>query len=257
MSSSSKPTGFRNVPPPPGSKPSSTYTRFIPREELGDFESWRPGTFSGAAQAAQAAAGASHGAPAEPVAEDIPEEWQVRLAAARQSGYQEGYRDGLVALESFKQSFATQATAQVGALLEAFDQQFAQLDEELSRTVAQVAVQLARQVLRSELQTHPELVARVATEAIGAILHSARHITVQVHPSDLPLVADGAEEVLRARGARLLANADIERGGVLVESDIGAIDARIASRWTQAATALGPHEAWTPPAAGNAEEPAP
>ncbi|MDE1929692.1 MAG: flagellar biosynthesis protein, partial [Burkholderiales bacterium] len=68
--------------------------------------------------------------------------------------------------------------------------------------------------------------------------------TVQVHPHDLPLVAEGAEEALAARGARLIANPGIERGGVLVESDVGAIDARIASRWAQAAQALGVDEAW-------------
>jgi flagellar assembly protein FliH len=68
---------------------------------------------------------------------------------------------------------------------------------------------------------------------------SARHISVQVHPHDLPLVAEGAAEALAARGARLQANPAIERGGVLVQSDVGAIDARIASRWAQAAAALG------------------
>jgi flagellar assembly protein FliH len=84
----------------------------------------------------------------------------------------------------------------------------------------------------------------VATEAVNNVLMSARHITVQVHPLDLPLVAEGAEEALQARGARLLANATIERGGVLVESDVGCIDARVASRWAQAAANLGTDETW-------------
>jgi flagellar assembly protein FliH len=68
---------------------------------------------------------------------------------------------------------------------------------------------------------------------------SARHIVVQVHPLDLPLVATGAAEVLQARGARLQANADIQRGGVLVQSDVGSVDAGISTRWAQAAAALG------------------
>jgi len=104
-------------------------------------------------------------------------------------------------------------------------------------------------VLRAELQSHPELVARVAAEAINNVLLSARHITVHVHPQDLPLVAEGAEEALQARGARLLASTTVERGGVLVESDVGAVDARIATRWRQAAAALGGEdEAWADPA---------
>ena len=233
MTTSSKNGAARPGPPPATAKATSPYARFIPREELGDFASWQPGTFGGAAGAAGAAPGPSE--PAVPTAA----EWQDRVGAARQSGYQEGYRDGLVALESFKQSFAQQATAQIGALLEAFDRQLDALDADTARAVGRTAVQLARQVLRTELQQRPELVAQVAAEAVHAIMLSARHIAVQVHPQDLPLVAEGAAEALQARGARLHANPAIERGGVLVQSDVGAIDARIASRWAQAAAALG------------------
>ena len=236
MSNSPKFGGFPNVPPPQGSKASTAYQRFIPREELGDFASWRPGAFgqdAGAAHAAAQAAGAN--APPDPTAAD----WQARVAAARQAGYQDGYRDGLVALDNFKHSFAQQATSQVGALLDSFDEQFTALDAEMSRTLARTAVQLARQVLRCELRQHPEVVAHVATEAVGAVMLSARHIAVQVHPLDLPLVAEGAAEALQARGARLTANTEIQRGGVLVVSDVGAVDARIGVRWAQAAAALG------------------
>ena len=237
--------GFKNVPAPEGSKAGTVYSRFIPREELGDFASWKPGTLGDAKTGSPGAAGGSSAPAAAPAAaaaaaaEPNAAEWQGRIAAARKLGYQEGYRDGLVALESFKQTFAQQATAQVGALLEGFDQQLAALDAEIAIALANAAVQLARQVLRAELEVRPELVARVAAEAVSAVLLSARHIVVQVHPLDLPLVAEGAEEALAARGARLQSEAAIARGGVRVLSDVGEVDARIASRWAQAAAALG------------------
>jgi len=223
---------FRNIPPPEGSKSAAAYQRFIPREELGAFASWQPG-----------AIGPDAPVQAEPVPAPPPApsaaDWQARIHAARQAGYQEGYRDGLVALEGFKESFAQQATSQIGALLTAFDEQLQSLDEQMARALAASAVQLARQVLRSEVQSQPELVARVAAEAVGAVMLSARQITVQVHPLDLPLVSEGAAEVLALRGARLVASHSIARGGVLVQSDVGSIDARIAGRWAQAAAALG------------------
>ncbi len=232
MSSSSK-NLFRNIPPPEGSKTAASYQRFIPAEELGAFASWTPGAIGPDAHAS--AVPAAPAAPPPPTAAD----WQARIHAARQAGYQEGYRDGLVALEGFKESFAQQATSQVGALLEAFDEQLQGLDEQVAQALATSAVQLARQVLRSELQSQPELVARVASEAVSAVMLSARQITVQVHPQDLPLVQEGAAEVLALRGARLVASHSIARGGVLVHSDVGNIDARIAGRWAQAAAALG------------------
>jgi flagellar assembly protein FliH len=73
---------------------------------------------------------------------------------------------------------------------------------------------------------------------------SARHITVLVHPDDHALVAQGCEEALAARGARLLAQPAIARGGCRVESDAGTIDAQIATRWANASQALGSRLPW-------------
>ena len=247
MSNNPKFNGFPNVPPPQGSKAGTAYQRFIPREELGYFASWRPGTFGQAAGDAHAAAQAAASAtPPEPT----PAEWEARIAAARQAGYQDGYRDGLVALENFKQSFAQQATSQVGALLDSFDEQLTALDAEMSRSLARTAVQLARQVLRTELETRPEVVASVASQAVQAVLFSARQITLQVHPEDLPLVQEGAADALEARGARVVANPALTRGSVVVESDVGSIDARVATRWAQATASLGAARPWDGDAPG-------
>lgn len=232
---------IRNVPPPPGSKAGNAYTRFIPREELPDFAAWAPGAF-----------GDSRPPPpvAQPQANPPTEaDVQAQAASARQAGYQDGYRDGLAALESFKQSLAAQATAQLAPLLRGMGQAHDGLQSQMAQAVAETAVQLARQVLRSELQVQPALVARVATEAVNAVLLSARQITLQLHPLDLPLVAEGAAELLAARGGRLIANPQIERGGCRVESDLGAVDARIGSRWAQAAAALGSDTPWSEGAA--------
>ncbi len=119
----------------------------------------------------------------------------------------------------------------------------------MASALAYSATALARQVVRGELATHPQQVAMVAREALETLLLSARHVTVRVHPDDQPLVAQGAEEVLAARGARLLADAGVTRGGCIVESDIGIIDASIESRWRRAAAALGSEAPWTPEAA--------
>jgi len=84
----------------------------------------------------------------------------------------------------------------------------------------------------------------VATEALNAVLMSARQVLVRVHPDDLPLVAEGAGEALQARGARLQADPSIQRGGCSVESDAGTIDATIENRWARAVQALGHALPW-------------
>lgn len=222
------------------------YARFIPREELRDFAAWTPDAFGGGAPGD---AGRGAGDAADEPSTAGAEAGSSRLDAARQAGYHDGYRDGLVALDSFKRSFAAQTTAQLGALLERFDAALLGLEREMAATLAHTAVELARQVVRSELATRPELVTRVAEDALAAVLMSARHIRISVHPDDQPLVAEGAAETLAARGARLVASPDVARGGCIVESDLGRVDAGIATRWAQAAASLGQAVPWVDGAA--------
>jgi flagellar assembly protein FliH len=224
----------RNVPPPAGSASAKTspYARFIPREELSSFAAWSPGDVSGAP-----APQARGDAPAK--AADSAESHAEQVRQARQSGYQDGYRDGLVALEGFKQGFAQQATRQVGMLLQSIGGQLDALQGEMAQAVVATAVSLAAQVLRSELAQNPAVAARVAEEALDALLLNARHITLRVHPDDHALVAEGAADIIAARGARLISDAAVTRGGCLVNSDIGSIDASIEARWRRAAAKLG------------------
>ncbi len=243
---SSKP---KNIPSPNDGR-APAYARFIPREELSSFEAWQPGDLAGGptpqgnVQRAPAAADTP-----EPDAQGARAD---EVHAARQTGYQDGYRDGLVALEEFKRSFALQTTTQIGALLQSLGAELDGLQQDMARTLAVSATHLARQIVRAELVSAPELIAAVAQEAVDTLLLSARHITLRVHPDDHALVAQGAAEVLEARGTRLLADASMTRGGCLVESDIGVIDASLQTRWRRVAASLGCDDGWeesTAPAA--------
>ncbi len=240
-------TGFKNVPPPAGGK-ASPYARFIPREELSSFAAWTPGALSETGEPiadrrkAPRGPAAAAAAPAPAAATDPT----ALVNAARQQGYQDGYRDGLVALEGFKQSFAMQTATQVAALVRSTGEQLDALQQQMAQALAGAAIELARQIVRSELAGRPELVASVAIEALDTLLLSARHITLRVHPDDHALVAAGAADDLAARGARLISDLNVTRGGCVVESDLGVIDASIEARWHRAAAALGQDVPWDP-----------
>jgi len=105
-------------------------------------------------------------------------------------------------------------------------------------------MELARQVVRSEITQRPEHIAKVAHDAVEALLVSARHVRVRVNPADLPLVLEGAGEELRAREAQVLPDPSLPRGGVRVDSDISSVDATLALRWQQVMAALGQASLW-------------
>jgi flagellar assembly protein FliH len=221
-------------------------SRFIPREELESFAAWRPGSFGGNPGSPHPA-GQPQDAPPAPPAPPTEAEWLEEVRHARDAGYQDGYRDGQVALEAFKESFARQVSAQFATLLASLDDQWSSLEEEMATALTRTAVQLARQVVRHELDTHPEIIAKVAQEAVGAIVLSARHLRVHVHPADHQHVVAGAGEALKARDARLVADPGVEPGGCIVESDLGQVDARIGTRWAAAAAVYGRDDTWDAP----------
>ena len=236
------------APLPPRGAPQS---RFIPREELEGFASWRPGSFGAGGMPSPHPADRPenkvHAAPPPPPPPPTEAEWLAEVQHAREAGYQDGYRDGQVALEAFKENFARQMAAQFGNLLASLDEQWNGLEEQMALAVTRTAVQLARQVVRHELDTRPEIIAKVAQEAVNAIVLSARHLRVHVHPADQQHVAAGAGEALKARDVRIIADPAIEPGGCIVDSDLGQVDARIGTRWAAAAAVFGREDTWDAP----------
>lgn len=237
MSGFASMTKVRNVPPPPGTaKPS--YGRFIPKEELEGVQAWKPDALGGVSAAKPPLSAPAPVQPKAPPPPPPPDPREI-LAAARNAGYQDGLRDGMASADAFKQTHARQVATQLAALISSFDAAFQQLEAEMAERLQEAAVALARQIVRTELQQEPAHIAHIATEAVDALLLSARHVRVRVHPDDLPLVETGAADALASRGATLVPDAGVSRGGCLVESDIANVDALIENRWRQAASLLG------------------
>ena len=253
MSRPSSPS-WPNVPAPPGSKAGGSYSRIIPAEELGGYASWKPRDVTDVSSGASAHAPkrserpAVRGWSAQPGLEEprVDDSKQLR-ALAHKAGYEEGYRDGLIALEDFKASHAEQMQAQWNQRLQAFttqlSAQWAALEPAMAISLADAAVALAGSVLRAELQLQPAHVLPLAQEAVSLVVGSAKRIELMVHPQDLGLVQHSLGEWLQSRGAHALADPEVARGGCLVKSDIAQVDARMATRWVQAAAVLGSERA--------------
>ncbi|MEY4748221.1 MAG: hypothetical protein RIQ60_435 [Pseudomonadota bacterium] len=239
--------------------PATPYSRFIPREELGNFAAWQPDSFgdSGRIRAnvnplpdaealrlAEARAAAEAQAAA---AQAEQEEREARAEALRQAyedGYRQGREEGQAEIARFQHDFAVQTGVQVDGMLAALQHRLVDLEADLAQRVARIALDLARQVVRSDLVQNPATVVAVAQEALAALLVSARHVTLTLHPDDVTLVSEGAGELIAARGARLVCDRSMERGGCIVDSDIGLVDASIGTRWQRASGALGQDSSW-------------
>ena len=84
-----------------------------------------------------------------------------------------------------------------------------------------LAVRIAEKILARQLTLTPEAVTDVVRQALGAV--RARRVTVRVHPDDLPLTQE-------ITGAAFVADPLIERGGCIVDTGHGTVDARLATQ---------------------------
>jgi type III secretion system HrpE/YscL family protein len=104
--------------------------------------------------------------------------------------------------------------------------------KESERELRVLAVRIAEKILGRELKLDAQAIADVAAEAVR-LAGEARELTVRVHPDDLAALERGRPRVLeRARATQIAFRADerIARGGCIVESELGLVDARLSTQ---------------------------
>ena len=90
---------------------------------------------------------------------------------------------------------------------------------------AQLAVAIAEKILVGALEAQPERVVDVVRGALRGLLDAER-IIVCVHPEDVELVRAAGHELADAH-IEIHAEQRVPRGGALVRTSVGEIDARV------------------------------
>lgn len=96
--------------------------------------------------------------------------------------------------------------------------------------LVQLAIQVARKIIGEELRSAPDQVVLVAREALRSA-RRGRNLVLQVHPDDEDAVRRQIS-ILHAslggpREIEVVSSAAVARGGCMIESDIGIIDAQL------------------------------
>ena len=106
-------------------------------------------------------------------------------------------------------------------------------DEYIKRnetSLLQLAIQVARKIIGEELRLAPEQVVSIAREALRSAPHG-RNLVLQVHPDDEAAVRGQLSRLQKSlagsRQIEVTSNAAVARGGCLIESDFGIVDAQL------------------------------
>ncbi|MEA2449453.1 MAG: flagellar assembly protein FliH [Thermoleophilaceae bacterium] len=158
-------------------------------------------------------------------------------SVARQQGQAEGYAAGLVeAQAALEPVFAAMAEA-----VERLREQEATVAAAVEAQAAGLAVEIAEKVVAGALDVEPERVLDVIRGALRAIVERER-IVVQVNPADLEIVREAMADVAASLGG--IEHVDVQeerrvaRGGAIVRTTVGELDARIATKLERARDAV-------------------
>lgn len=107
--------------------------------------------------------------------------------------------------------------------------------------VVSLAMEVARTVLGREASSGPEVLREVAARALARV-RRARRIVLKVNPADVAHATTHARSWLPAgtdpEAVGIEADPSVDQGGVVIESDVGRIDARLDRQLEAIARAL-------------------
>ena len=156
---------------------------------------------------------------------------------ARAEGHAEGFAAG-------RDEFAAQAAPAVQALAESIVQAEADRDRiagEVEAAAVELALQIAEKALTTALTVDPGSVVDVVRGALRCLVDRER-VTIQVHPADLPLVRDAVDGLVQQLGGiehiEVQEERRVQRGGAIVRSSAGEIDARVQTKLDNARAIL-------------------
>src|SRR3954451_7743095 len=161
--------------------------------------------------------------------------------AIRDQARREGFAEGLVAGRAELRQIgepAVQALATAVEAVRAFEAQAADSVEEQAVTLA---VEIAEKVVAGAIAAGPGRVLDGVRGALRAVVDRER-LVIQVNPEDLEIVREGLDELRGSLGG--IGHIDVQeerrvqRGGALIRTSVGEIDANIRAKLDRAREAV-------------------
>jgi len=144
---------------------------------------------------------------------------------AYEKGFQQGQKDGLV--------MGKKRLEETARRLEALIKSLSQLKKEVyrnsERELVELATEIARKILLKELELDDTAILRTVRRAIS-FLNDRSNVRIRLNPSDMNKVAEVLSEIRadkKIEDVELVEDSAVERGGCILESGFGLVNATI------------------------------
>lgn len=169
--------------------------------------------------------------------DDVAVRHRDHLAALERDAFATGYAQGERAGVEAGNKRAEAMLRRLAATLEELTTLRQTMIRQTEQQMVELALAIARRILRREVMLDGDLIlamARVALDRLG----EAASTTIRLNPEDCALTLQRHGDNALGSRVRIVADAAVSRGGCLVESEFGFIDAAVEAQFDQVMRAL-------------------
>jgi flagellar assembly protein FliH len=156
------------------------------------------------------------------------QDWEADLREREEAAYENGRRDGERALSEQLLKQRNETVELQNGILNSLQQSLPQLIQENELALISLALEAAQKIVAG-LPIDSQMVEAVVREALRQVEDTAE-ITIQLHSDDLALMRNSNSPLLNGLPEtgplRFVGSPEITRGGCLVQTRFGIIDAR-------------------------------
>lgn len=164
-------------------------------------------------------------------AENKQKEIEIELHNHFIKGFREGQKEAINRLQKDYSEKLEEAYSVLHSITSKIDNQIKEQTQKINEFVLQLSVQIAEKIIRREIEKDSPII-KIIDESLRK-LNSANEATIKLHPSDFNLVQSHLALIsskLSSLNIRIEADERIEKGGCLIETEIGNADGRISSQ---------------------------
>ena len=170
-----------------------------------------------------------------------PEAVVVDDSAEREkAAYERGRHEGEIALREQLIAQRNEMAALLNGVIDSLQKTVPQLVHETESALIQLALESAQKIVAG-MPVNPKLVESIVREALQQVEDTAE-VVIQLHPDDLALLQKHKSDVLKpppnSKPLQFSSSPDVTRGGCLLRTRFGIIDARRETKLDQLREAL-------------------
>ena len=161
-------------------------------------------------------------------------------AEREKAAYERGRHAGEIALREQLIAQRNEMAALLNGVIDSLQKTVPQLVHETETALIQLALESAQKIVAG-MPVNPKLVESVVREALQQVEDTAE-VVIQLHPEDLALLQKHKSDVLKppqnSKPLQFSSSAEVTRGGCLLRTRFGIIDARRETKLEQLRDAL-------------------